>query len=286
MKKSLVHLQSKWQQALSAKANLESSLQSSYAFICDQLKSLRQDLTVQRIRNEFTIQVYEWHARLAMEMGDLGEYNQCQGQLKILYEEHHQQQLEQQSGENCHLSSIPLYTLVAGEGEFTAYRILYLLHTQNKAEMNTLLKELTPVQCNHPSIQHALQVQSAMSRGNYHHLFQLCKPDKVPGGGYHLIKWWIGRERKRALLVMCKAYRPHLEIFFIARELGFIDQGHKNEKDSCTNETKGIYACKEFLKENNAVITFVSSVVEEGLRTEESNRQVIVIDTKATVALL
>ena len=98
LKQTLELLKTKWKEI------------SNYTYICDQFKSLRQDLTVQRIKNEFTVNVYETHARIALEKGDLGEYNQCQAQLKQLYE----------------------LNLPGCEDEFTAYRILYFLHTNNK----------------------------------------------------------------------------------------------------------------------------------------------------------
>ena len=64
LKKSLTLLQTKWRN----KSN-------DYKYIDDQFRSLRQDLTVQHIENDFSVQVYETHARIALENADLDQFN-------------------------------------------------------------------------------------------------------------------------------------------------------------------------------------------------------------------
>ncbi|KAL4877311.1 SAC3/GANP/Nin1/mts3/eIF-3 p25 family-domain-containing protein [Aspergillus karnatakaensis] len=170
---------------------------NNYTYICDQFKSLRQDLTVQHIRNEFTVSVYEIHARIALEKGDLGEYNQCQTQLRALY--------AQQLGGH--------------PTEFKAYRILYFIHTRNWTAMNDALADLTPTDKNSIAVKHALDVRSALALGNYHRFFQLYLD--TPNMGAYLMDMFVDRERLSALSAICKAYKPDVKLRFITEELGF-----------------------------------------------------------------
>ncbi|GAA6028619.1 hypothetical protein JCM8097_007314 [Rhodosporidiobolus ruineniae] len=156
--------------------------EQNYNYICDQFKSLRQDLIVQRITNDFTVQVYEIHARIALEKGDLGEFNQCQSRLRHLY--------------RLGLTGHPM--------EFLGYRILYLLFSRNRAELNTTLSELTPDETRDPSVSHALAVRLAVSQGNYTKFFRLF--NAAPKMGGYVMDHFVARERVTALVTMCKAY--------------------------------------------------------------------------------
>ncbi|KAI9315394.1 SAC3/GANP/Nin1/mts3/eIF-3 p25 family-domain-containing protein [Dichotomocladium elegans] len=174
--------------------------EQNYTYICDQFKSMRQDLTVQRIRNEFTVTVYEIHARIALERGDLGEYNQCQTQLKQLYK-----------------MGIPGHVM-----EFTAYRILYFLHTRNWSDINQVMAELTPKQQEDETVQHALKVRSSLATSNFHQFFKLYL--SAPNMGGYLMDQFVERERVQALMILCKAFRPTLSVDFITNELAFEDR--------------------------------------------------------------
>lgn len=170
---------------------------NNYGYICDQFKSLRQDLTVQHIKNSFTTDVYEIHARIALEKGDKGEYNQCQSQLRSLY--------KQNLGGHPH--------------EFKAYRILYHIYTCNKTDMNDMLSELTPADKQSEEIKHALAVRSALALGNYHQFFKLY--NDPPKMGAYLMDMFIERERIAALAVISKSYKPAIRLRFITEELTF-----------------------------------------------------------------
>ena len=170
LEKTLELLKKKWKK------------ENNYSYICDQFKSLRQDLTVQHIKTEFTVSVYEIHARIALEKGDLGEYNQCQTQLRALYPQN----------------------LGGHPEEFKAYRILYFIHTCNRTDMNDVLADLTPTEKKDSAVKHALEARSALALGNYHLFFQLYL--ETPHMGAYLMDMFVARERLAALSNICVSY--------------------------------------------------------------------------------
>ncbi|KRZ95672.1 Leukocyte receptor cluster member 8 -like protein [Trichinella sp. T8] len=171
----------------------------NYHNACDQLKSIRQDLTVQNIKNEFSIEVYETHARIALEKGDKEEFNQCQSQLKELY-------LQNSGSPN--------------ELEFLAYRMLFFIFTESKFEVSRVYSSLTKRQKLDECVQFACKFFEAWLDENYHALFKLylSNPPKMCS---YVVEFFVARERKLALKKMLKAFRPYLQICHLTSVLGF-----------------------------------------------------------------
>ncbi|WVQ73547.1 hypothetical protein IAR50_003123 [Cryptococcus sp. DSM 104548] len=184
LQQTLDLLVSKWKQ------------EHNYAYAVDQFKSMRQDLTVQRIKNDFTVKVYEIHARIALEAKDLGEYNQCQSQLRQLYE----------------------LGLKGHPNEFLSYRIIYMLHTRNQSDMASLMAQLTDAEKLDPVVKHALDVHASLATSNYHRFFRLFL--EAPNMSGYIMDHFVERERMSALAIMSKAYLT-LPLQVVFRTLAF-----------------------------------------------------------------
>ena len=179
-----------------------------YFWTCDQLKAMRQDLTVQRIRSALTVRVYEEHARLAVLNADVVNYNQCATQLLELY---------RSDLEGC-------------KAEFAAYRVLYCLATSdlNAARHVDTLNALKTVCCGaqadelmtQPCVRHALDVRKAVYANAYVTLWRLARESHNLNAVF--VEQILEKCRFAALNTLVRSYRPSLTLAAAARMLGFI----------------------------------------------------------------
>ncbi|XP_021722302.1 SAC3 family protein A-like isoform X1 [Chenopodium quinoa] len=203
--------------------------QKNYLYKCDQLKSIRQDLTVQRIRNELTVKVYETHARLALEFGDLPEFNQSQSQLKSLYTE---------GIAGCHM-------------EFSAYNLLSIsLLSNNRRDLLSLMSRLSDETKRHEAVKHALSVRSAVTSGNYVLFFRLYK--SAPNLNTCLMDLCVEKMRFEAVKCMSRTYRPTIPVSYVAQVLGFSSVSEGEGADE--GDVDGLEECMEWLKAHGACL--------------------------------
>jgi hypothetical protein len=171
-----------------------------YSYCCNQLKSLRQDLMVQHVKNEFTVQVYEIHGRIALESGDFGEFGQCQSQLHELY----------RSG------------ITGNNAEFAAYKILHYLkwNRWNDVHLIDFIDfQLPPAVRSHPAVQHAIQVRKSLAINSYVNFFRLYQ--ETPNMGIYLLDSVANKMRRKSLNILIHAYRPKLEVELVNKLLAF-----------------------------------------------------------------
>ncbi|CAN6565691.1 unnamed protein product [Malus baccata var. baccata] len=230
--------------------------QKNYLYKCDQLKSIRQDLTVQRIRNHLTVKVYETHARLAVEVGDLPEYNQCASQLKSLYAE---------GIEGCHM-------------EFSAYNLLcVILHSNNNRDLVSSMASLSVEAKRDEAVKHALAVRSAVTSGNYVMFFRLYKT--APNLSTCLMDLYVEKMRYKAVSCMCRSYRPTIPVPYVAQILGFTTFTLTNE-ESEEKDSEGLDECIEWLKVHGACLV-VDNNGEMQLDTKPTSSSLYMPETDA-----
>lgn len=171
---------------------------ADYAHACEQLKSIRQDMTVQAIKEDFSAEVYEVHARLALENRDLSEFNQCQTQLFDLY---------------------TAGVRTASSSEFLAYRVLYFVHRAAHSDLARLLVQLEPAARRQPAVAHALAVHRALLSDNFTAFFRLYVG--APNMSAYLMDLFLDQVRRAAYRILAKACRPSVPLAWLQAQLAF-----------------------------------------------------------------
>lgn len=185
-----------------------------YLYACDQFKSIRQDLTVQHVQNDFTVMVYESHARVALDNSDMNEFNQCQTQLIELYR----------------------LRLPGSVMEFTAYRLMYHIYSCNDSNVYQEMTSMRDSTRRHSAVATALRVRRAVALNDYVDFFGRCHDEAVElrsnGLATRMIQLYemlVPAFRCRALSKMVKAYRPSIALRLIRETLRFESDARARE---------------------------------------------------------
>ncbi|GBF91233.1 hypothetical protein Rsub_03553 [Raphidocelis subcapitata] len=173
----------------------------SYHYAWTQLKSIRQDLTVQGVAGELAVDVYETHARVALETGDGAEFRQCLSVLRRLYAR----------------------GLPGNAPEFAAYGVLAAAAHGGRHLAHELAGLATGMLGEEP-VQHAIEAARAARSGAYLRFVQLYAT--APRMSPYLMDALLDRVRARGLRTMAVAYSPlPLPLEWVAAQMGFDSAG-------------------------------------------------------------
>lgn len=199
-------------------------------YLSDQLKGMRQDLVVQNIRSNFTVSVYEAHARAALDIANISEFTQCQAGLRGLYKEG----LQAEDGD--HLEEFMCYRLVyftlSDQGDALAAEL-----QEHEALFNTgsrLARGLTPTTlarfqsvCGGDLVRLTMRLCSYLQDCDSLMAMKVTRAivgiSKTIGSGItKLIKMYIHRERIRWLQQTIVAFKGSLPSRFLLGSLGMV----------------------------------------------------------------
>lgn len=124
-------------------------------YLGEQMKSIRQDLVIQAIADEFALEVYETNARWCLENDDVAEFKRCLLRIDEFY--HH-----------LDLTSPNL-------DEFVCYSLLYHLLSEDFPSLNAELATINPESKKHNAIFHAIRICESYLTNNWHQFFLLSK---------------------------------------------------------------------------------------------------------------
>ena len=211
---------------------------------------IRQDITVQHLRNNFVLEVYETHSRMLLEHGDLDEFNQCQTMIRSLTSladsngwgvTNGSKKSETQKMSRKASKKKVLRQSEETADEFRAYSLLYdivqnswcdlILHVaserssidiSNKLQEGRSTTETNQVPINHgSSMRHALKVVKAIIHYDYLAFFRLY--ESAPHMSAYLMDFLVRRVRNVGYARMIVAYRPTISTERFREVLSFHD---------------------------------------------------------------
>lgn len=232
--KSLAHIKTKYYQ------------EEDFEWANEQLKSVRQDITVQRLRNRFVLDVYETHARILLEHGDLSEFNQCQTMIRYLTTTGVEPEdaglvdsvltnpttrvVSESSDDDNATTAEALIQSDEAADEFRAYHVIYSLVQDSWEDLTKALIRVRDIvrdseddtSCNKSACsRHSLEVVKSVTHNDYRAFFKLYQ--SAPHMSAYLMDFLVKRMREKAYERIIAAYRPTICVEYFRGTLCFHD---------------------------------------------------------------
>lgn len=127
----------------------------NYEYISEQLRSIRQDLSVQHIEDPFTVEVYETHTKLAILNKDWSNANQSMVQLEIYY-----------------AKKLGIFQNIC---EFWKYRIIYLFGVEDIDGLCSFVPKIDNNVLQSRDVQFAIYLWEISQSGEWMKYFSIMK---------------------------------------------------------------------------------------------------------------
>ncbi|ORC91925.1 uncharacterized protein TM35_000041390 [Trypanosoma theileri] len=232
-----------------AKANAkekQEGLLASARYLHEQLKGMRQDLRVQNIVDEFAVDVYEKHALICLELGDIGEFNQCQASLKKLYEGLPDTTRKSVSDFFCYR----LVYLCLG-GQYDALSTELISYTNRKTQKNASARVKKSDVCR------TLRLCTACEEGD---CFTICRLlMTLPHGMHLLLKIYLQKCRLKWLRELLSCIRGMVSMRFIMACLGFTPVEDTRQSEE-TKETQVFWLDGSYEEAEDALKKFFEMI--------------------------
>lgn len=164
-------------------------------YLGEQMKSIRQDLVIQAVTDEFALEVYETNARWCLENNDVAEFKRCLLRIEEFYN-------------HLDISSPHM-------DEFYCYSLLYNLLSEDFPALNAELATLKGDRRTHEAILHAVRICEAYIDNNWHAFFRLAK--RTYFLEKHILDVASERLRSNALKSILVSYVCVLRLLFASK---------------------------------------------------------------------
>ena len=289
------------------------------SYFREQLKSIRQDLVVQSVRSPLAVDVYETHARIALQSGDIAEFNQCQTALEELYREAKQggeaaaaavqvraRARARAAGASSSSSSSSSLCL-RNRAEFSAYKILYSQamalsssrpssSSSSSSAINLAMRSVRQADREHPFVRSALEAAALARAGDARGLaaalegaprmspcmLDLLLPHARGVAARALVAGWRGGARGGAGEV--SSLSDAARLLGLSSPLANGDEEGREEGDGGGDEQGRAAAAAELLRAAGAVVDVAAGTVSVPRSSSGSSRSSSSRDAGAVAA--